>query len=332
MFFNIKRGKMKAVINNEYGDPDVLRIAEIEKPVVNEDELLIKIHYTTATTVDSTFRKGDSFFARLFTGAFKPKKNVLGGEFSGVVEETGKSVTSFKKGDKVWGGAPDGFGAYAEYIKVNRNDAVSLIPDGVSFDFAAASYGALTALPFLRDEGKIEKGMQVLINGASGSIGSFAVQLAKFYDCEVTALCSPRNFELVKSLGADYAFDYSSPEISGQLKKYDIIFDAVGKTSFGKTKRYLKKNGRYLTTVVTPAILWQKLFTRFIGGKKAIIAFTGLRSANEKLRDMDFVNKLMSIGKLKPLIDREYDIQQIRAAHGYVDKGHKRGNVVIKLI
>lgn len=326
-----KRGKMKAVINNEYGAPDALYVSEIDKPVVNEEELLIKVHYTTVTTVDTTFRKGDSFFARLFTGVFKPKKNVLGGEFSGVVEHAGSSVTNFRKGDKVWGGAPDGFGAYAEYIKVNRREAVSLIPDGVSFDQAAALYGALTALPFLRDEGKIEKGMQVLINGASGSIGSFAVQLAKFYNCEVTALCSPRNFELVKSLGADYAFDYSSPGVSGQLKKYDIIFDAVGKTSFNKTKRYLKKNGRYLTTVITPAILLQKLYTRFIGSKKAIIAFTGLRSAKEKLRDMDFVNKLISIGKLKPLIDREYGINQIRAAHGYVDKGHKRGNVLIKV-
>ena len=199
----------------------------------------------------------------------------------------------------------------------------------MTYEEAAASNGVLTALPFLRDTGNIQSGQKVVINGASGSIGSFAVQIAKYYGAEVTGVCSSANVEMVKSLGADKVIDYTQEDFTKSGQTYDIIFDTVGKSSFSRCKSVLTQNGRYLTTVITLAILLQMLWTSKIGSKKAMIAFAGLRPASEKTKDLLFLKELVEAGKIKSVIDKRYPLEQIAEAHSYVDKGHKKGNVVI---
>ena len=241
----------------------------------------------------------------------------------------GKDVTRFKAGDQVFGSTTAGFDAHAEYVCLPEDGALVIKPVALTFEETAAVPGALTALPFLRDNGNIQKGQKVLINGASGSIGTFAVQLARYYGAEVTGVCSTTNLELVKSLGANRVIDYTQEDFTQNGQTYDIIFDTVGKSSFSKCKNALKPGGIYLTTVITPVILPQMLWTSKIGSKKAIIAFTGLRPASEKTKDLIFLNELIEAGKIKVVIDRHYPLAQAAEAHRYVDKGHKKGSVVL---
>lgn len=321
---------MKAIVYTKYGSPDVLQIKEMEKPAPKENEVLVKVHATTVTAVDSIFRKGNEFFARLATGIIKPKATILGTEFSGTIEEAGKDVKLFKKGDNVFGCTHTGHGAHSEFICLPDDGPFTVKPSNLTFEEAAAvPSGALTALPFLRDTGKIKAGQKVLINGASGSVGTFAVQLAKYFGAEVIGVCSTPNIALVKSLGADKVIDYTKVDFTKNRLTYDIIFDSVGKTSYSACRSSLKQNGVYLTTVISFRILFQMLWTSRIGNKKAMIAFTGLRPSTERAKDLIFLRELIEAGKLKTVMDKHYPLEQIAEAHQYVDEGHKKGNVVI---
>jgi len=321
---------MKASVYTKYGSPDVVQIKEVEKPIPQDNEVLVKVAATTVTAVDSVFRQGVPFNSRMYAGLTKPKNHILGSEFAGEVEAVGKNVTLFKQGDQVFGGTPRGFDAHAEYVCLPEDGVLVHKPANVSYaEAASATGGPLTALPFLRDNGNIQKGQKVLINGASGSVGTFAVQLAKYYGAHVTGVCSTKNVALVKSLGADEVIDYTKEDFTQRHETYDIVFDTVDKSSFGKCKDALKRDGVYLTVAISLDIGLQMLRTSWVGDKKAKVAFTGLRPANEQLKDQRFIKELLETGKLKSVIDRCYPLEQIAEAHSYVDTGHKKGNVVI---
>ena len=312
---------MKSIIYTKYGPPEVLQLKEIEKPIPQDNEVLIRVYATTVTATECTFRKGTPFITRLFTGIIRPKNTTLGEEFAGEIEAVGKDVKLFGKGDQVFGTCI-GYGANAEYICLPEvGTTLAIKPTNVTYEEAAATCdGVLTALPFLRDKGNIQSGQKVLINGASGSVGTAAVQLAKYFGAEVTGVCSTTNLELVKSLGADTVIDYTKEDFTKTGQTYDIIFDTVGKTSFLRCKSSLKQKGIYLEAAFVLSIFPQLLWTSMIGNKKAKIAATGLRPASERTKDLIFLKELMEAGKIKPVIDRRYPLEQIAEAHRYVEK------------
>jgi NADPH:quinone reductase-like Zn-dependent oxidoreductase len=320
---------VKAIVQTKYGPPEVLQLQEVEKPVPKENEVLIKIHATTVTAVDCTFRQGSPFIGRFFSGLTRPKNPIPGTEFAGEVEAVGADVKRFKEGDQVFG-TSTGNGAHAEYMCLpEEGSTLAIKPVNMTYEEAAVIDGSLTALPFLRDKGNIQSGQEVLIYGASGSVGTAAVQLAKYYGAEVTGVCSTANLELVKSLGADKVIDYTQEDFTKSGQTYDIIFDAVGKTSFSRCKGSLKQTGIFLEAALTPAILPQMLWTSKIGSNKAMIAFTGLMPASERTKNLVFLKELIEAGEIKAVIDRTYPLEQIAEAHRYVETGHKKGNVVI---
>lgn len=326
----MKTEKMLKAEYTRYGQPEVLQLKEAVKPTPADNEVLIRIYATTVTATEATFRKGEPYFSRLFTGLTKPKITTLGEELAGEVEATGKDVTLFKKGDQVFGTAGPKFGANAEYLCVPEDGVLAIKPANSTYEEAASSVdGFLTALPFLRDTGNIKAGQKVLIYGASGSVGSAAVQVAKYYGAEVTGVCSSSNVALVKSLGADNVIDYTSEDFTQNGEKYDLIFDAVGKISFSDSKGSLNAKGRFLEAGIGMGIFPHVVWTSMVGGKKAKIAATGLRSPEKRTIDLLHLKELMEAGKIKPVIDRKFPLEQIAEAHSYVDKGHKKGNVVI---
>jgi NADPH:quinone reductase-like Zn-dependent oxidoreductase len=323
---------MKAIVYKKYGQPEVLQLVEKVKPTPKDNEVLIKIYATTVTATECTFRKGEPFFSRLFTGLFKPGITTLGEELAGEIESVGKDVKLFKKGDKVFGTAGPKFGANAEYLCVPEDGVLALKPNNMKYEEAASSVdGFLTAMPFLRDTGRIQSGQKVLIYGASGSVGSAAVQIAKYFETEVTAVCSSSNVELVKSIGADKVIDYTKEDFTQSGNTYDVIFDAVGKTTFSKAKKALNKNGVFLEAGIGLGIFPHVLWTSISGSKKAKIAATGLRPPKERTKDLVLLKQLLEEGKIKPVIDKTYPMNEIVKAHAYVDKGHKKGNVVIRV-
>jgi len=317
---------MKAVVYERYGPPEVLHLKDIPKPTPKENEVLIKIHATTVTTFESAARKGKPFLVRLSTGLSKPKNPILGVELAGEIEAIGKDVKRFKVGDQVFGYS--GFGAHTEYKCIPEDGQLAIKPANITYEEAAAACdGAITALPFLRDKGNIQSGQKVLINGASGSIGTFAVQLAKYYGAEVTGVCSTSNLEMVKSIGADNVIDYTKEDFTKKDERYDIIFDTVAKNSFSRCKGSLNENGIYLTTYPKLSVLLPN-----IGSKKAIFHAAGMRPPSERGKDLKFIKELIEKGKIKSVIDRSYPLEKIPEAFSYVDKGHKKGNVVITVI
>jgi len=321
---------MKVIICTKYGSPDVLQLKEVEKPTPKDNEVLIRIFAAIVSPSDCVFRKGEPFIARFFSGLIRPKNSIPGEMLAGEIEAVGKDVKLFKKGDQVFGSTGMSLGAYAEYICLPEEGVLIIKPANLTYeDAATVCDGALTALPFLRDKGNIQSGQKVLINGASGSVGTAAVQLAKYYGAEVTGVCSTTNLELVKSLGADKVIDYTKEDFTQSGETYDVIFDAVGKSLFTRCKSSLTQRGVYLTTVPTLVIMLQMLWTSKIGSKRAIIAFTGLRPAREKTKDLIFLKELVETGKIKSVIDRRYPLEQTAEAHRYVETGHKKGNVVI---
>lgn len=321
---------MRAIVYHQYGSPDVLRLEEVEKPTPKDNEVLIRIHAAVVSTAETITRKGDPFIARLAAGLRRPRKTILGSEFSGEIEAIGKDVTRFRQGDQVFASSGAGLGAHAEYICLPEAGAMAIKPANMTYEEAAAvCEGGLTALPFLRDKGRIQSGQKILINGASGAVGTSAVQLAKYFGATVTGVCSTTNVELVRSLGADEVIDYTREDFTGTGQTYDIIFDAVGKSSFGRCNGSLKHGGVYLTTVPTLAIIPQMLGTSRVGGKRATFAATGLRPAEKKAKDLLFLKELCEAETLKPVIDRRYHFEQAAEAHRYVETGHKKGNVVI---
>jgi len=322
---------MKAIVQTKYGSPDVLQLQEVEKPTAKEDEVLIKVYATAVTAAACAMRQGP-IMARPFTGLTRPKNPIPGTDLAGEIEAVGKDVKLFKEGDQVFGSTDLGFGCYAEYICLPEEDVLAIKPSNMIYEEATAVVeGALTALPFLRDKGNIHSGQKVLINGASGGIGTAAVQLAMYYGAEVTGVCSTTNLELVKSLGADKVIDYTKEDFTKSGQTYDIIFDTVGKSSFSRCKGSLEQEGVYLSTVPTPAIYLQMIWTSKIGSKRAIISQTGLRPSSEVAKDLIFLKELIEAEKIKSVIDRRYPLDQTAEAHRYVEKGHKKGNVVIKV-
>ncbi|NOT03116.1 MAG: NAD(P)-dependent alcohol dehydrogenase [Anaerolineales bacterium] len=314
---------MKAIIYTKFGPPEVLQLQEVEKPTPKANEVLIKIVATTVVKEDPDMRASPGF-----NGFLKPRNPILGQELAGEIESIGRDVTRFKPGDQVFGF--DMFGAYAEYKCMPENGALAIKPANISYEEAASiPNGALTALPFLRDKGKIQNGQTVLIYGASGSVGAAAVQLAKYYGAKVTGVCSTANLEWVKSLGADQVIDYTQDDFTENGKTYDIIFDTVGKRSFSECKCSLSDEGIYLTTVLTPLVMLQVLWPAKSSSKKVKFVAAGLRPASEKIKDLVFLKELIEAGKIKPVIDRCYPLEQMAEAHRYVEKGHKKGNVVI---
>ena len=323
---------MKAIKYTSYGSPEVLQVVELEKPVAGENEILIKIHATTVTATEALFRKGEPFFSRLFTGLTKPKLTTLGEELSGVVEAIGKDITCYQVGDEVFGTAGPKFGANAEYLSSPEDGVLAIKPSNLNHEEAAASVdGWLTALPFLRDTGKIQQGQKVLIYGASGSVGAAAVQVANYYGAEVTAVCSSANIEWVKALGAKHIIDYTKQDFSKTGETYDIIFDAVGKISFLQSKKYLTPRGIFLEAAFSMGFMMMVLWSSVRGGKKARTAATGLRKPKERTKDLELLKELLESGEIKPAVDRIYPLDQIVEAHRYVELGHKKGNVAISI-
>jgi NADPH:quinone reductase-like Zn-dependent oxidoreductase len=315
---------MKAIVCTKYGPPEVLQLKEVPKPTPKKNEVLIKIYAATVAIEDIAMRRS---FGR--EGSSRRKETILGTYIAGKVELVGKDVKRYKKGDQVYGFTGwRRLGAYAEYICMPEKGAMAIKPVNMSYEeTAAVPNGGLTALPFLRDKGKIRTGQEVLIYGASGAVGSSAVQLARYYGAEVTAICSTTNLELVKSLGANKVIDYTKEDFTKSGQAYDIIFDAVGKSSFANCKGSLKQNGIYLSTIPALALLLPTF-----SSKKAIFHATGLRRASKKTKDLLYLKKLCEAGKLKAVIDRRYPFEKTAEAHKYVEAGHKKGNVVITVV
>ena len=325
-----ENGPMRAAVYHSYGSPDVVRIDDVPTPVPRDGEILVRNHAATVGVTDSAARQGSPFFARFFFGLRRPKFPVLGSEFAGEVAALGPGVTRFVVGDQVFGVTGAEFGAHAEYVCLPEDAAMAAKPADLSYAEAAALADA-TALSFLRDRARLQNGQTILINGASGSVGSAAVQLAKHYGATVTAVCRGANRDLVRELGADNAVDYTVEDFTRGGQSYDVIFDAAGKSSFARCRPVLNRGGIYLTTVPSLAILVQMLWTSRIGDKRAAISFTGLRPASEKLKDLLFIRDLVAAGELVAVVDSTYPLGQIGEAYRRVDPGHKRGNVVITM-
>lgn len=324
-----RRMQMRAIVCPKYGPPEVLELRDIEKPIPQDNEVLVGIRATTVVQADTrvrAFRVPPSFWvpARLALGVTRPKKPVLGTEFAGVIEGIGKDVRTFKVGDQVFGLTGHDLGCYAEYRCVPEDGLIARKPVNLSFEEAAAMpMGGLTAWHFLR-EGKVGSGQKVLVYGASGSIGTYAVQLAKHLGAEVTGVCSTANLDLVRSLGAERVIDYTKEDFSRDGGAYDVVFDTVGKSSLPDSMRSLKRGGCFLQAVAPPwtslRMRWAAMTTgnRLVGGTMA-----------RKAEDLVFLKELAEAGKIRPVIDRSYVMEQIVEAHRYVDQGHKKGNVVI---
>jgi len=319
---------MKAIIYSKYGSPDVLQLKEVAKPIPNDNEVLIKIFATTVTSGDCRMRKADPFAVRFFNGFTRPTKiTILGNELAGEIEAVGKDVKLFRIGDQVFGQAGLNLGTNAEYICLPEDGTLAIKPANISFEEAATiPFGGNTALHFLR-KGNIHSGQKVLIYGASGSLGTAAIQLAKYFGVEVTGICSTANLELVKSLGADKVIDYTKEDFTKNGQTYDIIFDTIGKSPFSGCVKSLKQKGIYLRAVhmSIPSIV-RGLWTSMISSKQVIGGV-----ATEQKENLIFLKKLIEEEKLKPVIDKRYPFEQIAEAHRYVDGGHKKGNVAIKV-
>ncbi|MEJ7828483.1 MAG: NAD(P)-dependent alcohol dehydrogenase [Segetibacter sp.] len=322
---------MKAIVCKQYGQPEVLQLKEVEKPIPKDNEILVRNYATTVTAADTMMRKGKPYIGRLYLGLKRSKKPILGFEFAGEIVAVGKDVKLFKVGEKVFGGTTK-LGCFAEYLCVNENEIITSIPENLSYEEAAPVSGsAITVLNFLKGLANIKKNDKVLINGASGALGTYSVQYAKHIGVEVTGVCSTANIELVKSLGADKVIDYTKNDFTKSGEKYDIIFDTVGKRSYAECKNSLTKNGVYLSPVLSFSLFIQSILTSISGSKKAKFSFTGMLPVKVRLAYFLELKELLRTEKIKTIIDRHYLLSQMPESHRYVEKGHKKGNVIITL-
>jgi NADPH:quinone reductase-like Zn-dependent oxidoreductase len=324
---------MRAAIYTQYGPPEVVRIGDIEKPVAKDNEVLIRVHATTVCAADWRVRKADPFMVRLMLGFSRPSKvSTLGMEFAGTVEAAGKAVTRFQPGDPVFGGTGFKLGAHAEYVCLPEDGSLASKPANMTFEQAAAVwFGGISALTFLR-AAKIQPGQRVLVYGASGSVGTSAVQLAKYYGAHVTGVCSTGNIELVRSIGTDEVIDYTKDDFSRTGKQWDVVFDAVGKSGYSRSLRALPRggvhiqialSGKWLLTSILSSLAWGA-WTSITGSAKLLGG-----PARRAPGDEDFFKALIEAGKLRAVVDRRYSLDEIVEAHRYVEAGHKKGNVVI---
>lgn len=322
---------MKAIVCTKYGSPDVLKLKEVEKPAPKDNEVMISIYAATVTVGDCEIRRFDMPLwlwipARIGFGLRGPRKKILGQDLAGKIESVGKDVKRFKKGDPVFAHTGFSLGAYAEYICLSEDGLIAIKPTNINFEEAATvPMGGLTALYYLR-KGNIQKGHKILINGASGSIGTLAVQISKYFGAEVTGVCSTGNMDMVRSIGADHVIDYTNEDFTKSNETYDIIFDVVGKSSFSRSLRSLKKNGCYLLANPGLSQIIRGRLTSIRSSKKVIAG-----TLNEKIEDLIFLKDLIEADKIKTVIDKRYPLEQTSEAHRYVEKGHKKGNVVITI-
>lgn len=319
---------MRAAVYKKYGPPEVVKIVDLPKPVPGDKEILLKVHASTVNRTDCGFRSAEYFISRFFSGLFNPKINVLGCEFAGEVESVGKMVNRFKPGDKLFGFNDAHFGGHAEYLLLKDTDAMALIPEGMNYAEAAAltegGHYALCDIKALN----VGPGSKVLVNGATGAIGSAAVQLLKYFGVEVTAVCSTAHVEKVRALGADVVIDHRKEDFTKLPVQFDAVFDAVGKSAFGRCKPILKDKGLYVSTELgkNAENVWRPIAGKLFGGKRILfpIPFT-------KQEDIDLLKELAEAGKFKPLIDRSYSLDEIVNAYKYVETGQKVGNVILTI-
>ena len=321
---------MKATVAIGYGSPDVLQLQEVKKPIPKSNEVLVRVMTASATTADAMMRTGKPYIARLFVGLTKPKKSIPGTGFAGIVEQVGKDVTNFEIGDRVFGETAFGFSSNAEYLTISEHGVILPMPENLDFSEAANFCdGHLTSFNFLKEIAKLKPDQKVLINGASGALGTSAIQIAKYMRAQVTAVCSGRNTGLVRSLGADEVIDYQQKDFTKGDRKYDYVYDTIGKSSFSACKDILSEKGVYLSPVMKFPLLLQMIKTSLFGQKKAKFEATGANK-EEKLRYL--LSEVLDIykeGRLKTIIDRQFPLEKVAEAHRYIDSGHKKGNVVI---
>ena len=323
---------MKAAYVERYGPPDVITVREVPAPVVGERDVLVRQMASNVSPADTAFRAADPFIVRFFDGLTKPKHPVPGGAVAGIIEVVGTGVTRFKPGDRVFGTTDPTPGAMAEFVIVHEDGALVTMPETLGFNEAGGlTYSFLTAMPFLRDEAKLQPGQTILINGAAGSIGTVAVQLAKHMGAKVAAVCSTRNIDMVRKLGADIVIDRTAMDFTEGGAKYDAVFDTVGKSSYAACRGILKPGGIYLTTVPSFAILGQMMRRNRPDGTRAKLATTGLRKTPDKLKDMVVLKQLVEAGLLRGVIDRTYPLAEIAEAHRYVELGTKAGDVIVTI-
>ncbi|REE78848.1 NADPH:quinone reductase-like Zn-dependent oxidoreductase [Lutibacter oceani] len=317
---------MKKAVYTSYGSPEVIQIIDIEKPIPNPHEVLVKIKASSITRADTMMRQGTPKFGRLIIGLFKPKNTALGTGFSGVVESLGNKVTKFKIDDEVFGEKLFSNGTNAEYLCISEDSIITLKPHNISHKQAAPICdGFLTSYSFLRDIGKLKQGQHILVNGASGSLGTAAVQLAKNMGATVTGVCSTKNVDLVKSIGADYVIDYTKNDFTKMRDYFDIVYDSVGKTNYSKSKKTLKANGIFMTPVLGSNVLWYSI----ISPKRVKFSATGIRKQRDLKMLLAELVTFFSQGKLNTVIDKTYKLENIIEAHKYLESDHKVGNLAI---
>ena len=319
---------MNAIVHTKYGPPTVATLSEVPKPIPEDNEVLIKVYASTVNRTDSGFRSAEYFISRFWSGLFSPKHQILGCEFAGVIEETGKDVTNFMVGDKVFGYNDETFGGHAEFMTISKNKTIEKIPDNLTFTEAAPiTEGAHYALCSIRAS-KIKSGHNALVYGATGAIGSSAVQLMKHFGVLVTAVCNTKNVALVKSLGADDVIDYQTQDFTRTEQKFQFIFDAVGKSSFKTCKPLLTEKGIYISTELgkNAEYIFFALFTPLLGRRKVVFPIPNIDK-----KDLLFFKQLIESGEYKPVIDRKYSLEQIVEAYKYVETGQKTGNVVLTI-
>ena len=324
--------KMKAAVLKSYGSTDVIDYTELPVPITKDNEVLVKVQVASATRADTMMRTGKPYFGRIFLGIRKPKNPIPGTGFSGEIVKIGKSVSHWKVGDLVFGETTTHFSTNAQYVAVPAHGVMLLKPDNLSHS-EAASYcdGHLTSLNFLKNVLNTKPGQKILVNGASGSLGTSAIQIAKALGAEVTGVCSNRNTGLVRDLGADFVIDYTREDFTKSGRKYDHIYDTVGKIPFGKAKKALAKNGIYASPVLSLSLLVQMMYSSIFTKKKAFFEATGMKKSNDLRAMLQELVMIFKNGNLKTVIDRQFSLESVAQAHAYIETGHKKGNVIIQI-